>query len=163
MTRQQRTNITAAIILILQVLCGLVFIAELFSDVLGLRNWPLRWQSRELVQLMAVLGLILGSIASLAFLVSTMRHAKSVERQLQAASGAFHIAIDKQFSEWGLSPAEADVALYAVKGFSNAEIADLRNTSEATVKTQLNAVFRKSDVQSRAELMSQFMDLLLDP
>lgn len=163
MTRQRRTIFIAAAILVLQMLCGLIFISELFTDVLGLRHWALDWQARELVQLTAVFGLILGSVASLAFLVGNVRHAHSVQRQLQAASGAFHIAIEAQFSEWGLSPAEAEVALYAVKGFSNIEIADLRSTSEATVKTQINAVFRKSGVQSRAQLMSQFVDLLLDP
>ena len=67
-----------------------------------------------------------------------------------------------QFGEWCLSPAEADVALYAVKGYANAEIAELRGKSEATIKTQINAVFRKAGVQNRGQLIAQFLDLLLD-
>ncbi|MBD3676850.1 MAG: helix-turn-helix transcriptional regulator [Rhodobacteraceae bacterium] len=162
LNRPRRLVLVASIISIVQVLCGLVFIAELFSDVFGLRSWALDWQAREVVQLTAVFGLILGGIASLLFLRANLRHAQNVERQLQAASGAFHLAINAQFANWGLSRSESDVALYAIKGFNNPQIADLRGTSEATVKTQINAIFRKSGVQSRSELMAHFMDLLVD-
>lgn len=160
--RPRRIVAFAGIVFTLQTLCALVFVTELFSDVMGLRHWALDWETRELIQLTAVLGLILGSVASLSFLISNLRHARAVERQLQAASGAFHIAIGNQFADWALSPAEEEVALYAVKGFTNSQIADLRGTSEATVKSQINAIFRKSSVRSRSELMAQFMDLLLD-
>jgi DNA-binding CsgD family transcriptional regulator len=54
------------------------------------------------------------------------------------------------------------VALYAVKGYANAEIAELRGKSEATIKTQINAVFRKAGVQNRGQLIAQFLDLLLE-
>lgn len=161
MHRTRRLVLIASLILCIQVLCGLVFAVELFSDVLGLRTWTLGWQAYELVQLSAVLGLILGAGASLLFLISNLRRAHTVERQLQAASGAFHIAMEAQFEKWELSPAEADVALYALKGCSNTEIAELRGKSEATIKTQINAVFRKAGVQNRAQLMAQFLDLLL--
>lgn len=149
-------------ILIVQVVGGSVFILELFSDVLGLRHWSLDWQAREAVQLGAVLSLVLGAIAGVAFLLETLKRAASVETQLQAASGAFQAAMQTQFDQWGLSPAEAEVALFALKGFSNQEIAALRGKSEATVKTQMNAVFRKAGVNSRSQLMAQFMELLLD-
>lgn len=162
MPRTRRLVIITSLILSFQILCGLVFTVELFSDVLGLRSWTLRWQAHELVQLTAVLGLILGTAASIAFLVDNLRRAQTVERQLQAASGALHTAMQAQFEEWCLSPAEADVALYAVKGCANAQIAELRGKSEATIKTQINAVFRKAGVQNRGQLIAQFLDLLLD-
>ncbi|MZR12202.1 helix-turn-helix transcriptional regulator [Maritimibacter sp. DP07] len=149
-------------ILVVQVVGASVFILELFSDVLGLRHWALDWQAREAVQLGAVLSLVLGAIAGIAFLLETVKRAASVETQLQAASGAFQAAMRTQFGQWGLSPAEEEVALFALKGFSNQEIAELRGKSEATVKTQMNAVFRKAGVNNRSQLMAQFMELLLD-
>ena len=36
-----------------------------------------------------------------------------------------------------------------MKGFSNAEIADLRGTTAATVKSQMNAIYRKSNFTNR--------------
>ena len=40
-----------------------------------------------------------------------------------------------------LTPAEADVALFAIKGLNTADIAGLRQTSEGTVKAQTNAIY----------------------
>lgn len=37
--------------------------------------------------------------------------------------------LNDRFAQWGLTPAEADVALFAIKGLSTAEIAALRGTS----------------------------------
>ena len=65
------------------------------------------------------------------------------------------------FSEWGLSPSERDVALFAVRGYGNGEIATLRGKSEATIKTQMNAVFRKADVSGRSQLLGVFVDALI--
>ncbi|PQO24836.1 helix-turn-helix transcriptional regulator [Rhodobacteraceae bacterium WD3A24] len=157
-----RLVLLASAILVFQVIGGAVFILEMFSDVLGIGLWSLHWQTREIVQLGAVLSLVLGAIAGVAFLVGTLQRAQTIERQLQAASGAFNAAMENQFDKWSLSPAEAEVALFALKGFSNQEIARLRGKSEATIKTQINAVFRKAGVQNRAQLMAQFMDLLLE-
>ena len=50
------------------------------------------------------------------------------------------------------------MALLAVKGLSIAEIAQMRNTREGTVKAQNAAVYRKAGVSGRAELMSVFME-----
>ncbi|MEM9269998.1 MAG: LuxR C-terminal-related transcriptional regulator, partial [Pseudomonadota bacterium] len=47
-------------------------------------------------------------------------------------------------------------------GLSNAEIAALRNTSEGTVKAQGNAIYRKAGVTGRPQLLSLFLEDLLD-
>lgn len=62
----------------------------------------------------------------------------------------------------GLTPAERDVALFALKGFSLAEIAAFRATSEGTVKAQTNAIYRKAGVSGRTQLLSLFVDDLID-
>ena len=80
---------------------------------------------------------------------------------MRVASGSFIDVLQEQFHLWGLSPAEREVALFAVRGYSNAEIAKALGKGEATVKTQLNAVFRKADLSGRTALVSHFIDVVL--
>jgi hypothetical protein len=54
------------------------------------------------------------------------------------------------------------VALFAIKGLSTQEIAALRATSEGTVKAQTNAIYRKAGVNGRPQLLSLFIEDLLD-
>ncbi len=53
-----------------------------------------------------------------------------------------------------LSPREREIALLVAEGRSNAEIAAHLNKSVLTIKTQLNSVFRKLGVSSRARLIT---------
>jgi DNA-binding CsgD family transcriptional regulator len=68
----------------------------------------------------------------------------------------------ERFDEWGLTPAERDVALFAIKGLSIADIAQMRETSEGTVKAQTAAIYRKAGVSGRSQLLSLFIDDLMD-
>ena len=70
--------------------------------------------------------------------------------------------LQERMEEWALTPAERDVALFAIKGMSTAEIAVLRNVSEGTVKAQTAAIYRKAGVTGRPQLLSLFIDELLD-
>jgi len=72
-------------------------------------------------------------------------------------------AIDGQFDRWDLSPAEREVALLLLKGLSTRDIADLRQTREATVRQQAQGVYRKADLDGRAELAAFFLEDLLAP
>lgn len=72
-------------------------------------------------------------------------------------------AIDRQFERWGLSPAEREVALLLVKGLSHKEAAEVRATSERTVRQQALAVYRKAGLAGRAELAAFFLEDLLQP
>jgi DNA-binding CsgD family transcriptional regulator len=72
-------------------------------------------------------------------------------------------AIDRQFERWGLSPAEREVALLLVKGLSHREAAEVRATSERTVRQQALAVYRKAGLNGRAELAAFFLEDLLQP
>lgn len=149
------------VLLVVQSLCALFFVVELFTEVLGLRHWAVSWEVRELLQVTASLGLILGTVAGAVLLRTTMRRMARVQRQVQVASGAFFDVVEECFEEWGLSPAEREVALLAVRGCTNGEIAAIRNKSEATIKSQMNAVFRKAAVTGRPQLLSEFVDHLI--
>ena len=71
------------------------------------------------------------------------------------------VAIARQFAAWGLSDAESDVGLLLLKGLSLQEIADLRETSERTVREQARAVYRKSSLAGRNALSAYFLEDLL--
>lgn len=71
--------------------------------------------------------------------------------------------IDNQLDRWGLTEAEKDVAFLLLKGFTNKEIAEVRNTSVKTVRTQNNAIYTKSGLSGRSELSAFFLEDLLLP
>jgi len=66
------------------------------------------------------------------------------------------------FQTWGLTAAEQDVAGFTIKGLSIAEIADLRGSAEGTVKSQLNAIYRKAGVPGRGALLGLLVDDLMN-
>jgi DNA-binding NarL/FixJ family response regulator len=72
-------------------------------------------------------------------------------------------AIDRQFDRWGLTPAEREVALLQLKGLRHRAIAELRHTSERTVRQQALAVYRKSGLDGRSDLAAFFLEDLLLP
>ena len=72
-------------------------------------------------------------------------------------------AIDAQFQRWGLSAAEREVALLLLKGLAHKEIAQVRETSERTVRQQSLAIYRKAGLAGRAELAAFFLEDLLLP
>lgn len=70
--------------------------------------------------------------------------------------------LDKQAQAWGLSQAENEVCVMLLKGCSFKDIASVRNTSEATVRQQAAAVYRKSALDNRAQLAAYFLEDFLD-
>ena len=84
-----------------------------------------------------------------------------MQARIRAASGAFVGVLEDAFDQWGLTPAEREVALLAIKGFTTDEIAGLRDARAGTIRAQCAAVYRKAGVSGRAQLLSLFVDHLL--
>lgn len=146
-------------IVVVQLLCAIFFVSRILASMLGVA--PLSWQLYELVELGAALGLLLGVGFGWYILRRTMARNAVVEDQLRLASGAFMDVLEERFSAWELTPAERDVALFAIKGMSTQEIAGLRDVSEGTIKAQTNAIYRKASVSGRTQLLSLFIDDLM--
>jgi DNA-binding CsgD family transcriptional regulator len=72
-------------------------------------------------------------------------------------------AIDSQFQRWALTPAEREVGLLLLKGLSHREVAEVRSTTEPTVRQQALMVYRKSGLRNRSELSAFFLEDLLLP
>ncbi len=160
---RERLSRNAALILIVlvQVVCSLFFIADILIGIFGIEREPLSWELRELIEIGAAIGLGLGVVFGAAMLARILRRNRSMEDQLRRASGAFAALLDQRFTEWGLTRSERDVAWFTIKGMTIAEIAKLRETSEGTVKAQSNAIYRKSGVAGRTQLLSLFLEDLL--
>lgn len=97
------------------------------------------------------------------FSIVLLRTTLERQRKQKLAPGASEPAaketiVLRNASDWGLSQAEADVAIFVVKGFSNAEIADMRGCAVATVKSQLGRIYHKSGLGSRYQLISFVTD-----
>ncbi len=150
------------LILIVQIACAAFFLSDIVLTMFGIRSRPISWQSRELLEIGAGLGLILGVGLGAAALQRTMKRQRLAEERLRRASGVFMDLLNERFDDWGLTAAERDVALFAIKGMSTQEIATLRSTSEGTVKAQTNAIYRKAGVTGRPQLLSLFIEDLMD-
>lgn len=149
------------LVLGVQSLCTVFFAVTIFDALFDFGIGPLDWQIIELIQIGAVIGLALGIIAGALLLRGAIRRGDHAEDRLRLASGAFAEVVLDKFDQWALTPAERDVALFVLKGFTTQEIAGLRETSEGTVKAQTNAIYRKSGVSGRAQLLSLFVDDLI--
>lgn len=83
----------------------------------------------------------------------------SAEHALEGLSRA----IDRQFDAWELTPAEREVALLLLKGYSHKAIAKHTDRSAQTVRQHAFAAYRKASVSGRAELSAYFLEDLMLP
>lgn len=91
-----------------------------------------------------------------------MVRAESAETRVEVYRGGSDVLLTKRLDEVQLSQAEKEIALFILKGLSPAEIAELRGTAVGTVKTQTTSIYRKMQVKSRSELLSQLVEEILD-
>ncbi len=101
------------------------------------------------------------AVAYLSFV--QIRNHMERQRKVKLAPGAGEPAaketvILRNAADWGLSQAEADVAIFVAKGFSNSEIAEMRGCAIATVKSQLSRIYAKSGLDSRYQLIGFVTD-----
>lgn len=157
-----RRAVPIALVLLIQSLCAVFFSWDIITSVLGIETDPVAWELRELMEIGAATGLILGVILGAILLRRALVERNRAEEKLRRASAAFMDVLQERFESWGLTPSERDVALFAIKGMSTAEIATLRATSEGTVKAQTNAIYRKAGVSGRSQLLSLFIEDLMD-
>lgn len=72
-------------------------------------------------------------------------------------------AIDAQFSDWQLTPAEREVSLLLLKGYSHKHVAQATGRSERTARQHAAAVYRKARLGNRNELAAYFLEDLMLP
>ncbi|MEI4232566.1 helix-turn-helix transcriptional regulator [Roseovarius sp. D22-M7] len=144
-----------------QSLCAAFFLWDVANDMRlqGLRSLT---NLHLAIETIAALALVSGIVFETRYLARLLRHTAHLEDQVSIAAGAMHEIIGAHFDHWRLTPAESDVAMFAIKGCSVAETARLRGSAEGTVKAQLNAVYRKAGVSGRGALLGLLVDDLLN-
>lgn len=166
---ENRRQLGIAITLLLIAFLALL---DLLDDGLDLTDWP------HLVLEATFLALCLGLALYLLRELKRQGHvAAELQKTLQLHSAerdawrtkaqdylqGLGASIAAQFKAWKLTPAESQVALLLLKGFSTQEIAVLQERSERTVRQHAIAVYGKAKVAGRAELSAFFLEDLLLP
>lgn len=136
-------------------------------------------EGEKLRHLALDLSIAIASLIAVGFLISKMRWkrkrielltrqkeilqdiADKYKAQSQLVVTGLSTQIDEEFTNWGLSHAEREVALLLLKGLSNHEIADIRQSAEKTVRHQSTAVYKKAGLKGRGELQAYFLEDLL--
>ncbi len=150
------------LVVFVQVSCATFFLLDVSSSYTGMSIF-VSWRVREALEIGASIGLILGAFLGVRAVLKARAHSDRAELAIRTASGAFNEVVEEHFLNWLLTPAEKEVAWLSIKGFSTAEIAKIRKTSEGTVKAQGNGIYRKADVSGRTQLLSNLVeDLLLN-
>ena len=156
--RRDRQVWLVAATVVVQAIAAMFFVGDALGDL----------AERGVTAHIAIEGLI--AFALLAGVVIGARHTRTMlhdarrrEAALAVASGALAEHIAARFREWGLTGAEAEVALFALKGCDAGEIARLRGAAPGTVRAQLSAIYAKAGVASQAALVSLFIEDLLEP
>lgn len=149
------------VVLSAQILLTGLYLYELLSSHLSLRSGPLSWEMRELLELAAALGLLLGLSLGIVALQRTRQNLAELESRMRVASSAFYDLVEDEFKTWGLSPREHEIGLFMLKGLSNAEICDVTGKAEGTIKAQSNSLFRKAGLANRTQLLGYFVEVLM--
>lgn len=150
------------VLLLVQFACALFFVSDILFSVLGIYSRPVTWRTRELLEIGAALGLLLGFALGAVALWHLATGRRRAEQRFEKASGVFMDLLEERFRDWGLTASERDVALFAIKGMNTQEIAVLRGVAEGTVKAQTNAIYRKAGVTGRPQLLSLFIEDMMD-
>lgn len=146
-------------LLIVQALAAVFFLGDVVADFrLERFNYHLLFEAG------VTLALVTGLIFSAVEMRRALERIRRGDAAVAAASGALAELIQAYFDHWHLTPAEADVALLALKGLETGDIANLRGAAQGTVRAQLTRVYAKAGVSNRAQLLSLLIeDLLAGP
>jgi DNA-binding CsgD family transcriptional regulator len=145
-----------SVLVALQALACAFFLADLVGDVLA-DGLGLHLAIEGMAAIALLVAVVLGSLQVRSLIAAARRD----EAAVAAAQGAMADLIALRFAEWQLTAAEADVALFALKGCDIAEIAALRGSAAGTVRAQLTRVYAKASVDSQSGLIALFLEELI--
>ncbi len=93
--------------------------------------------------------------------IKARESAESFKLQIEKFREGVSAAITQQLKLWKLTPTEEEICFFLLKGFSLQEIADLRNTSERTIRQQASMLYKKTGLSGRSQLSAFFLEDLL--
>ncbi len=157
---QIRRPLFLILLMVLQFACVIFFAWDVFTDLPA--DGTIHWDDTHLIaEALATVVLVLGIVIEWQYMGQLLRRQAEAERALNVAAGHLHELIEQYFNDWNLTPSEADVAMFALKGASIQEIAEMRGSKEGTIKAHLNGIYRKAGVSGRAQLLSLLVEDLM--
>ncbi|MGC9369471.1 MAG: helix-turn-helix transcriptional regulator [Paracoccaceae bacterium] len=154
--RETRRATVLAVTLALQSVACVFFIADAARDFPKIGT-DLHTTFEALVAVALIVGTGFGALE----MRRTLKRIRQAEEALSLASGAFDEVVRSRFADWRLTPSEAEVALFALKGLEVSDIARMRGTAPGTVRVQLGQVYAKSGSANRAQFVSLFVEELM--
>ncbi len=143
----------------IEAVAALYFVADGIDDVLTqLRDGI---DIELLMECFVATALLIAVVSSAHQLQRSLDNSRRQHAALQVARGSMADLLAVRFAEWGLSRAEAEVALFTLKGCSISEIARLRNSAEGTVRSQLSRVYSKANISGQTMLVAHFIEELI--
>ena len=157
LAKGRRQPAALAVFVIVQASAAVFFMGDAMADIIADAMAP-----ESVLEALVAIALLLGVGFGAWQLRVTLERLRDQERALDTARGALADVVEAQFGHWGLTPAERDVALLALKGLDVAEIAEMRGAAQGTVRAQLTRIYAKSGTASRAQFAAWFVEDLLD-
>lgn len=145
-----------SILVALQSLACVFFLADLVGDI-AVDGIGLHLLIEGMAAIALLIAVVLGTFQVRALIAAARRDKAAVA----VAQGAVASLITLRFEEWQLTPAEADVALFALKGCDISQIAAMRGSAAGTVRAQLTRVYAKAHVESQSGLIALFLEELI--
>ena len=145
-----------SVVVAIQAVAAVFFIGDALADIRNAGPSP-----HIVIEVIIALALLAGVGVGALQVRRMWTEGRRRQAALAVAAGALSTVAALRFREWRLTPAEADVAVFALKGFDVAEIAVLRGSASGTVRAQLARVYEKAGVNSRSGLASLFLEDLM--
>ncbi len=145
------------IVVALQSMAALFFTIDVLNDASKSEG-----MAHLAIEGLAVAALLVAIVVGAYQIRSLVLAARQDELAVALARGAASELIQLRFAQWKLTRAEADVALFALKGCDVQQIAELRGAAEGTVRAQLTRIYAKAGVRSQSSLIASFLDEMID-
>ena len=119
-----RRRAALSVILAVQVLAGVFFLGDVVADAIADGG-----STHLYLEALVAVALCGGLAVSAAALKAAHEQLRSQEQAVAVAAGALHDLVAAQFEAWGLTAAERDVGMLALKGLDVGDIAALRGAA----------------------------------
>lgn len=155
--KRERRAMMLAVVILLQAICAIFFIGDVIIDLF--QNGHLDMVHMTL-EVFAAVALLAGVIYLMYELRNLLERMDAMDVGIRAAGGEMAILVEAFFDKWQLTSSEREIAFYILKGIDNEAIAKMRGTAQSTVRAQCAQIYKKSEVDGRAQLLSVFMEEL---
>ncbi len=156
-----KTPLGLMALILIQVICAIFFATDVISDFAE-SGMALSGRYHLIIESGATVSLCAAILLETRYFLYLLRRKAHLEKSASVATMAVFDIIESHFDAWQLTPSERDIAMFLVKGLGIAEIAKMRGSAEGTVKSHLNAIYRKSGTANRGELLSSIIDTLIE-